>query len=129
MVHLPCVVCVLMMLVLGGMAGGHWGGKLCCGHFFGSHLLNSYVRHSSKLFIYVDSTKFKLTPSPESPPCHRLISAFYRANRVLMVLNTSFNMRKGKPILKPLRDAIRSFLSLMGTIKMLMMGGYVNNNI
>ena len=65
-----------------------------------------------------------VTPSAE-PHYHGLISAFYKATGVPMVLNTSFNTLKGEPIVETPRDAIRSFLSSMGTIEMLVMGDYV----
>ncbi len=42
-----------------------------------------------------------------------------------MVLNTSFNTLKSEPIVETPRNAIRSFLSSMGTIEMLVMGDYV----
>jgi hypothetical protein len=42
-----------------------------------------------------------------------------------MVLNTSFNTLKSEPIVETPRNAIRSFLSSMGSIEMLVMGNYV----
>ena len=42
-----------------------------------------------------------------------------------MVLNTSFNTLKSEPIVETPRDAIRSFLSSMGSIELLVMGNFV----
>jgi hypothetical protein len=42
-----------------------------------------------------------------------------------MVLNTSFNTLKTEPITETPRNAVRSFLSSMGTMDMLVMGEYV----
>ena len=42
-----------------------------------------------------------------------------------VVLNTSFNTLKSEPITETPRNAVRSFLSSMGTIEMLVMGDYV----
>ena len=71
------------------------------------------------------SSRLQTVTSSAEPRYHRLISAFYRATGVPMVLNTSFNTLKGEPIVETPRDAIRSFLSSMGTIEMLVMGDYV----
>lgn len=75
---------------------------------------------------HVDGSSRLQTVTPESEPhYHRLISAFFKATGVPMVLNTSFNTLKGEPIVETPRDAVRSFLSSMGTIEMLAMGDYV----
>jgi hypothetical protein len=71
------------------------------------------------------SSRLQTVTSSAEPRYHRLISAFYKATGVPMVLNTSFNTLKGEPIVETPRDAIRSFLSSMGTIEMLVMGDYV----
>jgi hypothetical protein len=62
MVNRPCGVFILVVLVLGEGEGGHWSFELCLGHFCVGNLLNSYVDRSIKLCMYVDNTKFKLTP-------------------------------------------------------------------
>ena len=64
-----------------------------------------------------------VTPSAE-PRYHILKSSFYGATGVPMVLNTSFKTLKGEPIVETPWDAIRSFVSSMGSIEMLVMGDY-----
>ena len=75
---------------------------------------------------HVDGSSRLQTVTPEAEPFyHRLISAFFKSTGVPMVLNTSFNTLKGEPIVETPRHAIRSFLSSMGTIEILVMGDYV----
>lgn len=75
---------------------------------------------------HVDGSSRLQTVTPDADPgYHRLISAFFKATGVPMVLNTSFNTLRGEPIVETPRDAIRSFLSSMGAIEMLVMGDYV----
>lgn len=71
------------------------------------------------------SSRLQTVTSSAEPHYHRLISAFFKATGVPMVLNTSFNTLKSEPIVETPRNAIRSFLSSMGTIEMLVMGDYV----
>ncbi len=71
------------------------------------------------------SSRLQTVTSSAEPFYHRLISAFFRATGVPMVLNTSFNTLKSEPIVETPRNAIRSFLSSMGTVEMLVMGDYV----
>jgi carbamoyltransferase len=71
------------------------------------------------------SSRLQTVTSSAEPKYHRLISAFFKATGVPMVLNTSFNTLKGEPIVETPRNAIRSFLSSMGTIELLVMGDYV----
>ena len=75
---------------------------------------------------HVDGSSRLQTITPEAEPhYHRLISAFFKKTGVPMVLNTSFNTLKSEPIVETPRNAIRSFLSSMGSIEMLVMGDYV----
>lgn len=71
------------------------------------------------------SSRLQTVTESAEPYYHRLISAFFEATGVPMVLNTSFNTLKSEPIVETPRNAIRSFLSSMGTIEMLVMGEYV----
>ena len=75
---------------------------------------------------HVDGSSRLQTVTSESEPFyHQLISAFYKKTGVPMVLNTSFNTLKSEPIVETPRNAIRSFLSSMASIQMLVMGEYV----
>ncbi|KAL7506996.1 hypothetical protein ACHAXN_004207 [Cyclotella atomus] len=75
---------------------------------------------------HVDGSSRLQTVTAEAEPFyHRLISAFYKLTGVPMVLNTSFNTLKSEPIVETPKNAIRSFLSSMGSIEMLVMGDYV----
>jgi len=75
---------------------------------------------------HVDGSSRLQTVTPEANPAyHALISAFFKKTGVPMVLNTSFNTLKSEPITETPRNAIRSFLTSMGTIEMLVMGDYV----
>ncbi|GKY98852.1 hypothetical protein MPSEU_000841200 [Mayamaea pseudoterrestris] len=56
---------------------------------------------------------------------HKLIASFFKRTGVPMVLNTSFNALPGEPIVETPQDAIRTFLSSMGAIEMLVMGPFV----
>lgn len=71
------------------------------------------------------SSRLQTVTAEAEPKYHRLISAFFKATGVPMVLNTSFNTLKSEPIVETPRNAVRSFLSSMGTIEMLVMGDYV----
>ena len=72
---------------------------------------------------HVDGSSRLQTVTPEAEPAyHRLISAFFKATGVPMVLNTSFNTLKSEPITETPRNAIRTFLSSMGSIEMLVIG-------
>ena len=71
------------------------------------------------------SSRLQTVTSDANPSYHPLISAFFKATGVPMVLNTSFNTLKSEPITETPRNAVRSFLSSMGTIEMLVMGDYV----
>ncbi|KAL3800370.1 hypothetical protein HJC23_003666 [Cyclotella cryptica] len=92
--------------------------------------ITAQVMESKKRLIpavtHVDgSSRLQTVTSEAEPFYHRLISAFYKATGVPMVLNTSFNTLKSEPIVESPRNAIRSFLSSMGSIEMLIMGDYV----
>ena len=92
--------------------------------------LTAQVRKSKRDKIpavtHVDGSSRLQTVTAEAEPFyHKLISAFYKATGVPMVLNTSFNTLKSEPIVETPRNAIRSFLSSMGTIEILVMGDYV----
>lgn len=71
------------------------------------------------------SSRLQTVTSLAEPRYHRLISAFFKATGVPMVLNTSFNTLKSEPIVETPQNAIRSFLSSMGTVEMLVMGDFV----
>eukprot|EP00970_Alexandrium_tamarense_P006529 scaffold1112_cov195-Alexandrium_tamarense.AAC.16 len=92
--------------------------------------ITAQVKESKRDLIpavtHVDGSSRLQTVTPEAEPFYyRLISAFYKATGVPMVLNTSFNTLKSEPIVETPRNAIRSFLSSMGTIEILVMGDYV----
>lgn len=92
--------------------------------------ITTQVKDSKKDMIpavtHVDGSSRLQTVTPEAEPkYHRLISAFFKATGVPLVLNTSFNTLKSEPIVETPRNAVRSFLSSMGTIEMLVMGDYV----
>jgi len=71
------------------------------------------------------SSRLQTVTAKAEPLYHRLISAFFDLTGVPMVLNTSFNTLKGEPIVETPSNAIRSFLSSMGSIEMLVMDEYV----
>jgi hypothetical protein len=65
MVNLCCEESTIIAVVLGGGAGGCLSGRLgkfVFYRFFGLFCCNSYVDRSIKLCMYVDNTKFDLTP-------------------------------------------------------------------
>ena len=75
---------------------------------------------------HVDGSSRLQTVTKEAEPMyHAFISTFFKRTGVPMVLNTSFNTLPSEPIVETPRDAIRSFLSSMGSIEMLIMGDYV----
>jgi len=83
-------------------------------------------RESIPAVTHVDGSSRLQSVTPEAEPhYHRLISAFFKKTGIPMVLNTSFNTLKSEPIVESPQNAIRSFLSSMGTIEMLVMGDYV----
>lgn len=71
------------------------------------------------------SSRLQTVTSEAEPFYHKLISEFYRRTNVPMVLNTSFNTIPNEPIVESPKDAIRSFLSSMGSIEVLILGDYV----
>ena len=92
--------------------------------------ITAQVKEEKRLLIpavtHVDgSSRLQTVTAIDEPIYHRLIMAFYKATGVPMVLNTSFNTLKSEPIVETPRDAIRSFLSSMGTIELLVMGDFV----
>lgn len=92
--------------------------------------LTAYVKKSKRNKIpavtHVDGSSRLQTVTKEAEPLyHKLISAFFKATGVPMVLNTSFNTLPGEPIVETPENAIRSFLCSMGSIEMLVMGDYV----
>lgn len=83
-------------------------------------------RESIPAVTHVDGSSRLQSVTPEAEPhYHKLISAFFKKTGIPMVLNTSYNTLKGEPIVESPQNAIRSFLSSMGTIEMLVMGDYV----
>jgi carbamoyltransferase len=92
--------------------------------------LTAMVRKEKRSLIpavtHVDGSSRLQTVTPEAEPLyHKLITKFFELTGVPMVLNTSFNTLPGEPIVESPKDAIRSFLSSMGSIEMLVMGDYV----
>jgi len=71
------------------------------------------------------SSRLQTVTSEGEPSYHKFISTFFKRTGVPMVLNTSFNTLPSEPIVESPSDAIRSFLSSMGSIEMLVMGDYV----
>eukprot|EP00979_Chaetoceros_neogracilis_P009232 scaffold2098_cov270-Chaetoceros_neogracile.AAC.12 len=75
---------------------------------------------------HVDGSSRLQTVTEESEPAyHAFISTFFKRTGVPMVLNTSFNTLPSEPIVESPSNAIRSFLSSMGSIEILVMGDYV----
>ena len=92
--------------------------------------LTAYVDKSKRAQIpavtHVDGSSRLQTVKKEAEPLyHKLISTFFKATGVPMVLNTSFNTLPGEPIVETPQNAIRSFLCSMGSIEMLVMGDYI----
>lgn len=92
--------------------------------------LTAQVKQSKRDMIpavtHVDgSSRLQTVTQNAEPFYHRLITAFYKATGVPIVLNTSFNTLTSEPIVETPRNAVRSFLSSMGTIEILAMGDYV----
>ena len=92
--------------------------------------ITAQVKESKQKLIpavtHVDGSSRLQTVTKEAEPFyHRLISAFFKETGVPMVLNTSFNTLKSEPIVETPSNAIRSYLSSMGSIEMLVMGDYV----
>jgi predicted NodU family carbamoyl transferase len=89
-------------------------------------MVRSEKREKIPAVTHVDGSSRLQTVTPESEPLyHKLITKFYELTGVPMVLNTSFNTLPGEPIVESPKDAIRSFLSSMGSIELLVMGDYV----
>lgn len=83
-------------------------------------------RNSIPAVTHVDgSSRLQTVTEKAEPLYHKLISKFFERTGVPMVLNTSFNTLPGEPIVETPENAIRSFLSSMGSIEMLVMGDYV----
>lgn len=92
--------------------------------------MTAYVEKSKRAQIpavtHVDGSSRLQTVTKEAEPLyHKLISEFFKATGVPMVLNTSFNTLPGEPIVETPQNAIRSFLCSMGSIEMLVMGDYI----
>lgn len=92
--------------------------------------LTANVKKDKRQYVpavtHVDGSSRLQTVTEDSDPFyHALISKFFRRTKVPMVLNTSFNTIPGEPIVETPFDAIRSFLSSMGSVDMLVMGDYV----
>ena len=69
------------------------------------------------------SARLQTVRRQDNPLYHELISAFYRATGVPMVLNTSFN-RKKQPIVESPTDAVQTLLQSGGSIDSLFLGNY-----
>ena len=92
--------------------------------------ITAHVEKSKRAQIpavtHVDGSSRLQTVTKEAEPLyHKLISTFFKATGVPMVLNTSFNTLPGEPIVETPQNAIRSFLCSMGSIEMLCMGDYI----
>ncbi len=92
--------------------------------------MTAMVKEDKKGFIpavtHVDgSSRLQTVTEEDEPMYHAFISTFYKNTGVPMVLNTSFNTLPSEPIVETPQDAIRSFMSSMGSIEMLIMGNYV----
>lgn len=75
---------------------------------------------------HVDGSSRLQTVTAEAEPFyHKLLSEFFKRTDVPMVLNTSFNTIPSEPIVESPKDAIRSFLSSMGSVEILVLGDYV----
>jgi len=75
---------------------------------------------------HVDGSSRLQTVTKESEPSyHELIHTFFKRTGVPMLLNTSFNTLPSEPIVESPREAIRSFLSSMGALEMLVMDDYI----
>jgi hypothetical protein len=92
--------------------------------------LTAYVKRSKRAQIpavtHVDGSSRLQTVTKEAEPLyHKLISTFFGRTGVPLVLNTSFNILPGEPIVETPKNAIRSFLCSMGSIEMLVMGDFI----
>ena len=92
--------------------------------------MTSIVKEEKRKLIpsvtHVDGSSRLQTVTKEAEPLyHQFISTFFKNTGVPMVLNTSFNTLPGEPIVETPKDAIRSFLSSMGSIEILVMGDFV----
>jgi carbamoyltransferase len=92
--------------------------------------MTAMVKTSKRALIpavtHVDGSSRLQTVTPEAEPFyHKLITEFFKRTGVPMVLNTSFNTIPSEPIVESPKDAIRSFLSSMGSIEVLVLGDYV----
>jgi predicted NodU family carbamoyl transferase len=75
---------------------------------------------------HVDGSSRLQTVTMEAEPFYyKIIKEFFKRTDVPMVLNTSFNTIPAEPIVESPKDAIRSFLSSMGSIELLVLGQYV----
>ena len=92
--------------------------------------MTAMVKTSKRALIpavtHVDGSSRLQTVTTEAEPFyHKLITEFFKRTGVPMVLNTSFNTISSEPIVESPKDAIRSFLSSMGSIEVLILGDYV----
>jgi predicted NodU family carbamoyl transferase len=92
--------------------------------------MTAMVKNEKREYIpavtHVDGSSRLQTVTEEGEPSyHAFISTFFKRTGVPMVLNTSFNTIPSEPIVESPSNAIRSFLSSMGSIEMLVMGDYV----
>jgi carbamoyltransferase len=71
------------------------------------------------------SSRLQTVTEDGEPSYHQFIKTFFKRTGVPMVLNTSFNTLPSEPIVETPENAIRTFLSSMGSIEILIMGDYV----
>jgi len=106
------------------------GENVCADNVSPFMSLTAFVEKSKRAMIpavtHVDGSSRLQTVTKEAEPLyHKLISTFFKATGVPMVLNTSFNTLPGEPIVETPQNAIRSFLCSMGSIEMLVMDDYI----
>lgn len=92
--------------------------------------MTAFVKEEKRGLIpavtHVDGSSRLQTVTKEAEPSyHQFISTFFKRTGVPMVLNTSFNTLPSEPIVETPENAIRTFLTSMGSIDMLVMGEYV----
>ena len=92
--------------------------------------MTAMVKNTKRALIpavtHVDgSSRLQTVTAQAEPFYHKLISEFFKRTNVPMVLNTSFNTIPSEPIVESPKDAIRSFLSSMGSVEILVLGDHV----
>lgn len=74
--------------------------------------------------VHIDGTaRVQTVTTIDNPLYYKLINEFYKLTGVPVLLNTSFNVIPGEPIVETPWDALRSFMS--SNLDLLVMGNYV----